>query len=289
MSEVSVSIDNRVRLTAAVLAASHWPDHEQAQKPHAVHTQAKMTRQYVSDFAGHPATNTVNALLESGDLDLAALFSAVLRANWPLLEPTESLPEAYADGTFLEQLADFYTDSAIAAFFWSDHNAVWAEAARDLKEIFENSKLPDFLRKLTGQELAQNIVVTPNLSYPTLQTIGAETADTLFLIIPPPPAWGESPPWTYHKDPGWVVARSCYALAKILLAGQLQSLDSSQQQLIYHAAVTLCLKETLNQKESESYLVKSQKQYNLPDLPATVEKMRAYLENPDTGALSAIV
>ncbi len=189
----------------------------------------------------------------------------------------------------MQQLADFYTDSAIAAFFWSDHNAVWTEAARDLKEIFENSRLPDFLRKLTGQELAQNIVVTPNLSYPTLQTIGAETADALFLIIPPPPAWGESPPWTYHEDPGWVVARSCYALTEILLASELQSLDSSQQKLLRHAAVTLCLEETLSEQESNSYLVKSQKQHNLPDLPATVEKMRAFLLEGDDHSVTDII
>jgi hypothetical protein len=289
VSDVSVSIDNRVRLAAAVLAASRWPDHEQAQEPHAVHTHAKMTRQYVSDFVSHPAAHTINALLESDQLVLTDLFAAVLRSSWPLLEPSESLPAAYANGLFLEELADFYTDSAIAAFFWSDHNAVWEEAAQDLEKIFKSSKLPAFLDKLLGRPLARQIVVVPNLSYPTLQTIAAQTAECLFLIVPPPHAYGESPPWPYGEDPGWVVAQSCYALTEIILADELQALAHKEQELLRHAAVTLCLEETVSQKESLSYLVRSKKQNNLPDLPDTVEKMRTYLETPDPGSLAALV
>jgi hypothetical protein len=289
VSDVSVAIDNRVRLAAAVLAASHWPEVEQAQDPHAVHTHAKMTRQYVSDFAAHPATNTINALLESGRLNFKELFSAVLRSSWPHLEPTESLPDAYADGEFLEQLADFYTDSAVAAFFWSDHQAVWQEAAEDLEKIFEKSRLAVFLGKLLGRPPAGDIVVIPNLSYPTVQVIAARSNDCLHLILPPPRAYGESPPWPYGEDPGWVVAQSCYALTEILLAEVLQPMNNKQQELLRQAAVVLCLEETVSQEESLSYLVRSKKQYNLPELPETVEKMRAYLEKSNTDSLSDLV
>jgi hypothetical protein len=190
---------------------------------------------------------------------------------------------------FLEELADFYTDSAIAAFFWSDHNAVWEEAAQDLEKIFKSSKLPTFLDKLLGRPLARQIVVVPNLSYPTLQTIAAQTAECLFLILPPPSAYGESPPWPYGEDPGWVVAQNCYALTEIILADDLQALDNNKQALLRHAAVTLCLEQTVSQKESLSYLVRSKKQNNLPDLPDTVEKMRIYLESPAPRSLAALV
>jgi hypothetical protein len=248
-----------------------------------------MTRQYVSDFSSHPAAETINDLLENGELLLADLFEAALRSSWPLLEATEALPDAYTDGVFLEQLADFYTDSAVAAFFWSDHKAVWQEAARDLEQIFQKSKLPGFISQLLNRELTQNIVIVPNISYPALQAVVARTAETLYLILPPPRAWGESPPWPYNEDPGYVVAQSCYALAETVLADVLQPLDSSQQTQLYHAAVTLCLEETMNEQESLSYLVRSKKQHNLPDLPATVEKMRAYLEDPGSGSLSDLV
>ena len=289
MSDVSIAIDNRVRLVAAVLAASRWPDHEQTLTPHAVHTHAKMTRQYVSDFATHPATQAINTMLENDQLDLADLFGAALRCSWPMLEASETLPAAYTNGDFLEQLADFYTDSAVAAFFWSDHNAVWQEAAQDLEKIFQNNGLPDYLSKLIGNNLTQNIVVVPNLAYPALHPIVASTAETLFLILPPPRAWGESPPWPYHEDLGWVIAQSCYALTETLLADVLESMDENQQALLHHAAVTLCLEETVNEQESLSYLVRSKKQHNLPDLPMTVEKMRAYLEDPNAGSLSSLV
>lgn len=289
MSDVSVSIDNRVRLAAAVLAASRWPDHEQAEAPRAVHAHAKMTRQYVSDFADHPATNTINTLLENDQLDLTDFFAAVLRSSWPLLEPVESLPEDFSDGAFLEQLADFYTDSAVAAFFWSDHHTVWQEAAQDLEQIFDDNKLSDFLGKLLGRKLDRAIVIIPNLSYPTLQTIAVSTADTLYLIVPPPPAYGESPPWPYREDPGWVVAQSCYVLTEILLAGDLQSLDSGRKELLRQSAVTLCLEETVNEQEALAYLVRSQKQQNLSDLPETVDKIRAYLEHSGSGSLAELV
>ncbi|MFZ0547985.1 MAG: hypothetical protein WAM60_21245 [Candidatus Promineifilaceae bacterium] len=289
MSDISVSIDNRVRLVAAVLAASYWPDHEQAQDPHAVHTHAKMTRQYVSDFTNHPAVTMVNASLENGRLVLPDLFAAALRSSWPLFEPSESLPPAYADEAFLEELADFYTDSAVAAFFWADHNAVWDEAAQDLGKIFQNSTLPTFLSKLLGQPLTRNIVVIPNLSYPTLQAIAVPTVNTHYLILPPPRAYGESPPWPYHEDPGWVVAQSCYALTEILLEDVLEKLENGQGELLRHAAVTLCLEETLNPQESSSYLVRSKKQYDLPELPATVDKMREHLKNPVLNSLADLV
>ena len=286
MSEVTVSIDNRVRLVAAVLAASRWPDHEQQLEPHAVHTHAKMTRQYVSDFSNHPAVSTINDLLESEQLVMADLFSAVLRSSWPLFEPLEPVPAVYQDGTFLTQLGDFYTDSAVAAFFWSDHNAVWEEAVKDLQNIFRDKSLPAFLGKLSGRPLSQTIAVVPNLAYPSLQPVAAPTKNTLYLILPPPRAYGESPPWPYHEDPGWILAQSCYALTEVLLAGPLSELDETQQKLLRHAAVTLCLEETLNQQESQSYLVRSKKQYNLPDLPTAVENLKSHLESPEVGSLS---
>ena len=73
------------------------------------------------------------------------------------------------------------------------------------------------------------------------------------------------------------------------MADTLQGLDSDQQELLRHAAVTLCLEEMVNEQESLSYLVRSKKQHNLPNLPATVEKMRTYLENPDADSLTDLV
>jgi hypothetical protein len=122
-----------------------------------------------------------------------------------------------------------------------------------------------------------------------LQPIVAETAESYYLILPPPRAYGESPPWPYHEDPGWVMAQSCYALTESLLGDKLATLSDNQQALLNHAAVTLCLEETINEQEAMSYLVRSKKQHNLPDLPQTVAKMRAYLENPGAGSLTDLV
>ncbi len=46
----------------------------------------------------------------------------------------------------------------------------------------------------------------PNLVFPALTPVVATAGDTLALLLPPPKAVGESPPWPFDEDPGWVVA-----------------------------------------------------------------------------------
>jgi hypothetical protein len=279
---IIVQIDNRVRLVSSVLAASHWPDHEQAQQPHAVHAQAKMTRQYVSDFTDHPAVAMANQALASG-LSLTDLFAAAVRSSWPLFDPQEKLPEALGDGRWLEALADFYTDTAIAAFFWAEHNAVWRETVRDLEAIFEQEQLTAFLDRLVGHPLEREIAIVPNLLYPALQSIGTAASDTLYLILPPPRAVGESPPWSYGEDAGWVLAESCLSLSRLLLADELVRLGEAEQALLLQAAVVLFLKDAAGEDEALAYQVRMKRQYS--GLAEAVERLDSHLQSPSLDGL----
>jgi hypothetical protein len=282
VSDVTISLDNRVRLVTAVLAASQWPEIEQQQTPHAVHPHSKQTAYYVESAAGHTAVSTLNNGLARG-VPLADYFTAALRCTWPDFIPQEPLPASLAGSIWVGSLPDFYRQTNLAAF-WREEGEPWQTAYEELRAIFQNSKLPAFLRKLCGEELAR-VVIVPTVVYPLLQPVLAETAAALFMILPPAKAWGESPPWPFGEDPGWVIAQSCFHLVQHFLAGTLAQMDDTQRALLTYAAVTLCLEEEFDEAEAMTYLVQKKKEQNLPNLPLAVELLRDYLVERDGRSL----
>lgn len=264
MSELNVVIDERVRLVTAVLAASHWPEKEQEQAPHAVHPHSKQVRQWVRPFANHPAVTQLNDELD-GKRPLTNFFTAALS------------PDSLAGMAEWAALLPDFAAQAKLADFWIAHTEPWEEARAGLEAIFARSQIMAFLGQLLGHPVPQNVAVMPTVTYPMLNPVLAETADTRYLILPPAKAWGESPPWPHGEDPGWAVAQTCWHLAKHFLADTLAGLDETEQALLLHAAVTLCLEADFDEAEAMAYLVRSKKEYNLPHLPLVVEQLRDYL------------
>lgn len=271
-----VQIDNRVRLVAAVLAASDWPAHEQTiYGAHAVHPQAKATRHFLAEYGQHPAGTFINTLLPH-NLVVSDLFSAAVRCQWPTFTPTEEL--SGRDNEWVHHLADFYVDTAIAAFFWADHEAPWREAQADLQHIFPNNQLTNFLSQLTGRPLAKQLIITPNLTYPALETVIASNTTHHYLILPPPKAVGESPPWPYRDGADWILAESCYQMSGRVLT----HLPPPQRQLLQHAATVIFLSQALDEAVAHFYLIRTKKENKLPQLPEIVDKLRTHLTNPQT-------
>ena len=275
MSELNVVIDDRIRLVTAVLAASHWPEQEQKQATHAVHPHSKQLRQQVRPFAAHPAVSQLNAQLD-GKRPLTDFFTAALNPNalLPLTPWTALLP-------------DFAAQTGLAGF-WAAHTAPWEEARAGLDAIFSQSRLTTFLGKLLGQPIPKNVAVMPTITYPMLNPVLAETADTLYFILPPAKAWGESPPWPHGEDPGWAVAQTGWHLAGHFLAATLAPMDKSDRAALIHAAVTLCLEADFDEAEAMAYLVRSKKEHNLPRLPLVVENLRDYLAGNGRSLASVI-
>lgn len=287
MSEVKVTVDNRMRLVAAALSASDWVEKEQELAGrHAVHPHAKQTRQYLADFADHPLITRLNEIIAAGD-DLTPLFSLAARCSWPTFDVREPLPEPYTDGTLAGQLADFYVDTAIAAFFWSEHAAAWQEAERDLRAIFHNHLLAEFIGQLQGRPLEQALVVTPNLLYPARRSLVATTPAAAVLILSLPPAWGESAPWPFRDGVDWTLSEACRTVGEVILAETLAHLDENQRALLLHAAATLFLEQAIGEPAALSYLVQTKKAQKLPQLPLIVENLREQLRlrRPDMLAL----
>ncbi len=275
MSELVVMIDERARLLTAVLAVSEWPDREQAQLTHAVHPHAKQTRQFLAPFAGHTAVLLTNQLLAAG-ISLATLFSATLRASWPDFVPQEALPED-VPASWLPELADFARQTAVADRFWPQHDALWQEALADLRDIFSPHLLPSFLARAGGQPLRQTIYVLPNLLYPYLSSVLAETSAALYLLPPLPKAVGEAPPWPYREGPDVTLTEVAAQLLTYTLQDTLAKAEPGQRQLLLHAAIALFLEEASGQADAMAYLVRIKRQFKLPTLPLVVEQLREEL------------
>ena len=263
-AQVEIVIDESLRLVTAVLAASEWPTIEQAQLTHAVDPHAKQTRQFLAGYATHPAVIWVNQVIERGE-SLDDVFTAV------------------SQNVQQDAFADFKTRTGIEAF-WQEHAAAWNEAKNDLTSIFENSQLPAFLNQISDDPITQTIRIMPNLVYPALSPVLVSGFEAMTLIPPLPKAVGESAPWPYGEDPGWVQASVGLRLVEFALADTLETLPADQQALLTHAAVTVYLETAVDEGEAMAYMVRSKKQHKLPTLPLVVDELRAYLVG-DNGRL----
>ena len=288
MSTFTIFLDERLRLVTAVLAASSWPVEEQAQLVHAVHPQAKQVRQFVATFATHPAVNGVNEARQNG-VDLAALFSAALRCTWPNFVPKEPLPRVLKIKEWTESLADFARKTAVVTEFWPQHTAVWDEALAHLEQIFASGDLLSSLGQLGGNGEDTAVSLMPNLVYPALQPVIATGENKLALLLPPPKAVGESPPWPFDEDPGWVVAAVAEQLAPHLLPAELASLSSGQKLVATHLAAAHGLAALLDEFEAQAYLLRLKKEQNLTQLPALFAQLQAEVEGGNGRPLATLL
>jgi hypothetical protein len=280
VSEVRVVIDDRGRLVTAVLAAGDWPEREQAQERHAVHPHAKQTRHFVESYGGHPAVQGADARLAQLDGDVTDLFTAAFRCRWPDFRPEEAPPAGWDAAAWLATLPDFWEKTAVS-HFWAEHAASWQKAGDELGAIWYDSKLTNFLRRLTKRPLRHDVAIMPNLVYPALRSVLAETRDTLYLLIPPPKAVGESPPWPYDEAPDWVLSQAGHYLVHYALQDEIDRFAPEKRPLLLRGAITLFLEEALDEAEAMAYMLRSKKQYDLPQLPLAIESLRQHLKTKE--------
>ena len=287
MSTLLVAIDERLRLVTAVLAASNWPVEEQNQLTHAVHSHAKQVRQFVQAHTSHPAANGVNEALLNG-VALADLFSAALRSSWPDFSATAELPAVLKISDWVATLPDFAEQTAVATQFWPQHSAVWQEAQSALEKVFSNGDLLAAIGQL-GDVVETAVTLMPNLVYPALSPVVANTDGALTLLLPPPKAVGESPPWPFNEDPGWVVANVAEQLIPHLLAADFAPLNAEKQPIATFLAAAHCLIALLDDFEAQAYLLRAKKEHNLPQLPALFTQLQDEIGGGNGRSLSTIL
>ncbi len=303
--QLTVRLDDRVRLISAVLAATNYPDKSQARRKHGTHAHARATRKWLIDFMSHPAVHAAQVLLDQG-LPLSAFFNYALRLSFPALQADLPQPR-WIPPRWHEHLAHFYEQTRLAEW-WETEAPHWQTAVRHLRETFANVDLHSFLEPFVGR-VAEALVFMPNICYPTDQTLGLQVGGELVVIMPPPIAWGDSAPWPYKDDPALAYRSALAEYGALLMSAYLRQhadvvATLSDRPLpiveeafaarhpswhgqfisIFVASITaLFLEDSVSALEARSFTQYMQKVEHLSNLPAAVSVMRRYLEDYRSG------
>lgn len=198
MTALLVLTDPRARTLSAVLAATGWPDREQHPVPRGAHPQAHAIQKHVAVFRDHPAAAYVQAALNA-DPDPAPLFARALNDE----------PELAA------RLREF-SSSASLDIYWPEHETGWAQSVAEVQKHVSSVNFAAFLGELFDS-LPGELVIHPNIIYPTTHSFGVSAPGRLFSIMPPRKAVGESPPWPFGDDRDYIVRLAVHDFCQALL------------------------------------------------------------------------
>jgi len=301
--QVTIRIDDRVRLMSAVLAATNYADKSQDRKKHGTHLHARGTRKQVAEFNHHPAVNALQVLLDQ-NTPLSSVFNYAMRLTWPGLMG-DDMPR-WVPPRWNEHLKHFYEATNLTKW-WADENEPWQLTVRHLNEGFAKVDLYAFLEPFVGQ-VVDTLVVMPNISYPTDQNIGMRVGGELIVIVPPPLAWGDSPPWPYKDDEALAYRAALTEYTHILMSAYMRQhndlfntlaekpLPVDEKYAAAHptwrdqflglfkaATLALFLEESVSTLEAKSFLMYMQKVENVTILPGVVSILRRYLDEYKAG------
>ena len=301
--QVLIRIDDRVRLISAVLAATNYPDKSQDRKKHGTHLHARATRKLVAEFNHHPAVSAMQVLLDQ-NIPLASMYSYAMRLTWPGLAAEET--PRWVPPRWNEQLKHFYDVTKLGKF-WTDEDLHWQAPIRHLREAFNKVDLYAYLEPFLGQ-VVETLVFMPNICYPSDQNIGFRVGGELIAIMPPPMAWGDSPPWPYKDDEALSYRTALTVYIDVLLNSYLQQhadimatleekpLPVSEKYaatyptwkeqfngLFKAALIYLFLEDSVSSLEAKSFMQYMQKVENATILPGVASILRRFLDEYKAG------
>lgn len=302
---VKIILDDRLRLLSAALSATNFPQRAQERKRHHAHAYARATMKYLADNGQHQheAVKTLQAMLDKG-ITLEALFGVVYRTTAPNLT-LESAPDWLPEG-WLSQLSAFQQVADLPTFWGNtQHARAWEDAQTQAREIFTDQvKFREFLTVFFG-EIAQTFVFMPNLGYPADAEVGFATADELVCVVPPPLAWGESPPWPYNEatNVGHSYRSALSQYTRLLLQSYLRAnadkvAQASQKELpiteqlkaqyptweeqftalFISGAVAIYLEDYYSKAEAQAFAMMEKRARGMVILPATISVLRRYMQ-----------
>jgi len=306
---VQVAIDDRMRLLAAMLAVTSWPEDEQQRKGHGTHIHARNTRRLLQAHDKHPAVTILQALLDRG-VPLEELFGYLLQLEWPGLSGGEQ--PTWAPPAWPRHLVTFYQQSGLAEW-WQSEAEVWEQARQKVEALFANARLCTFLEPFVGP-VPDALIFLPNLCYPTDMSLGAAVDGRLYCITPPRVAVGNNPPWPFDEDPAHLYRAALMQYGRLLLRRYLRAhadalAEASTQPLPVTPAfarlyptweaqllalvglglVVIYLQDFVSEQEAQSYLLMERKVQGLTELPGTVSVLRRYLRGREDGTYREFV
>ncbi len=294
---------------SAVLAATDWPDKSQERQPHGTHAHSRATRKFLEPVKKHEAVQGMQGILNQG-APLEAIFTFATQMSWPGLEIAE-LPR-WVPAHWNDQLRDFYQKSNLTKW-WKDEDPVWQASLTEAKKMFQGVSFKPFLKPFLG-EISENLVFVPNISYPTEIDVAVRQGGELVCIAPPRLAWGDSPPWPFDEDPGYIYRSALSEFGRLLMLAYLRQnaekvapvaespLPVSDQfrarfptwqeqftNLFVAAASALYLESKLNKAESNAYVLMERKTKGMAILPGMVSVMRRYLGEYEKGRYTSLI
>lgn len=300
---VQVAIDDRMRLLAALLAVTSWPEDEQRRKAHGTHIHARNTRRRLQTYDKHPAVVILQGLLDRG-VPLEELFGYVLQLEWPALTGGEQ--PTWAPPAWPRHLVAFYQDTALAQW-WQEEARHWEEARQQVEKLFASARLHTFLEPFVGP-IPDALIFLPNLCYPTDMSLGAAVDGRLYCITPPRVAVGSNPPWPFDDDPAHLYRAALMQYGRLLLRRYLRAhadalSEASAQPLPVTSAfavlypsweaqllalvglslVVIYLQDCVSEQEAQAYVLMERKVHGLTELPGAVSVMRRYLRGRQEG------
>lgn len=268
-ASLTARLDDRLRLAGLVLAAGEWPEREQALKAYKPHRAAEAARRRFGSLRAHPAVVAAQALAGAPEGEgVERLYQHALAWQWPA-DLAAHLPGFVAVAQPQAYLAETQAEWESAL---GDTNAV-------IQRLAARASLPDLLQALFGLS-PPNLVFCPNLLYPGRRALALWGTGELVVALPPPPAWGTSPPWRYSERPDEVAAALAEAFARPLAA---QALPPAQAASVALAAAVLFVREAEDPAAGDQFMLMERKARGLPRLPALVE---ALAERHAGGAVS---
>ncbi|MCU0463851.1 MAG: hypothetical protein MUF38_04710 [Anaerolineae bacterium] len=299
--DVSIRLDDRVRIMAALVAASNYPNDVQRIRPHGAHPHAKTTRKAVSALSNEPAVQQLQALFDA-KTPLETIFTLALHLKPESYEPARPLP-GWAPTNWAQNVRDFSKRGHLGVWFTKERG-VWETAQRQLDRVFQKVAFKPLLEKFFGP-VSEKLVFTPNLLYPSEREIILSYEGELICIAPPPLAWGDNPPWEYD-DPSMVFYSYKCALGGFgrlllnrLLDGAPDKLAEAAQselpvndqfrtafptwreqftELFSTALVALYLEDYVSDREYRAFVLIEQRMRGMNILPGTVSVMRRFLQ-----------
>lgn len=307
--DVHVRLDNRIRLMSATLAASDWPLKAQQRQPHGTHAHARATRRFLEPVKNHPAVQGMQDLLNSG-APLEAIFTLAAHFVWPHMIVEEQ--PRWAPPHWNDSLRDFF-EKANLSRWWHDEDALWQSSIRESEKMFNGVTFKPFLKLFFG-EIVENLIFIPNISYPTDGEVSVRADGELICISPPRLAWGDSPPWPFDEDPGYIYRSSLSQYGRLLMHSYLRAhaekiapiaeipLPVSDQfkaryptwqeqftTLFVAAIAAIYLEDHVNKKEADAYVLMERKMHGMTALPGMVSVTRRYLREREGGRYQEVI
>lgn len=268
-SIIEVRLDDRLRVAGALLAASEWPEREQSAKAYKAHRVADSAHRYFSPHQAHPAVRGALALAGADD-GLSQLYGHALNATWPVNIPAED-----------------FVAAAHPENFWAETEADWQEAEGDAREVAARADLGRFLDDVFGPSLGtRKLVFVPNLLFPGQRSVTAGSASEAVVCLPPPLAWGTSPPWRYKERPDEVQAKLSEAFTRFLFEDGLPAAHAALQpaaEVFALASAVLFLRQAEGDSAGDQFMVMEKKTRGLKNLPTVVAALEAVLADRRAG------